>query len=322
MSSALKDIGLYDSLDDINFLRGLNGSLKEFNSSLVQDWNEDFPNIFILGAPRSGTTFLSQVIHEHLDVCTVNNLSSKFWEAPLVGAYFSKLLLKDKRESSFSSSYARTEVISDPHEFSYFWRNQLKIFDPGNYVPGNVKDSINWEELKNILLGINHIYGKPGLFKTLEYTGYFLEEFYQLFNKAIFIYIKRDPIHVAQSIYKAREKFNDDISEWWGSYPLEYKELRGEKVEAQIAGQIYYLDKLYEQQIAATDKKRIIRVNYTDLCESPQSVLDSIKKVMGEELNFSIDQLKKASNFTPSMPEVEFELKENFRLEFKKLNDK
>src|SRR5581483_9026315 len=80
------------NVSDYDFLTGLNKQLIPLESELL-DMNvtEEFSNIFILGLPRSGTTLLSQIIFNNLDLACTNNLIARFWDAPLCGTHLSKI---------------------------------------------------------------------------------------------------------------------------------------------------------------------------------------------------------------------------------------
>lgn len=281
--------GGFDEKDEFDFLKKMNSSLTALNEQLLTDRSEDFPNIFIMGLPRSGTTFLSQLIHNSLNVCTFNNLSAKFWEAPLVGAYLSKMVVPDKKNNVSRSYYAHTDEIEEPHEFSYFWRKQLLLENSYSLIRKEQKGCIDWNRLKNTLIGLNHIYQKCGVYKTLEYTGYFLSDFYELFPKSIYIYIYRDSFSVAKSIYKARRDYS--VEDWWGTVPPEYHKLKDLSLYEQIAGQVYYLEKFYEESMSKLDNDRLIRVNYSDLCAHPNTFLDKLTSRIMSQFNFEVTQI-------------------------------
>ena len=55
-----------------------------------------YPPVFILGAPRSGSTLLMQVISDSLDVGYLNNFHCKFYGAPSIFNGFLPLSRKKK----------------------------------------------------------------------------------------------------------------------------------------------------------------------------------------------------------------------------------
>jgi len=286
--------------------------LEYFNKSLIDLENEleklippkEYPNIFILGVPRSGTTLISQVLYNHLDIGCTNNLIARFWECPLVGAYLSKIVIGDRCSYSYKSDYGRTNEIDTPHEFSFFWREFLKYTNPFDYDPQIEIKNINWNGLKKKIIGLNNILNKPFVFKTLEYTSFYLGKFNQIFPNSIFISIKRDAFELAKSIYLARIK-NGNVNNWWSSVPLEYNELKNMPFEEQIAGQIFYLDKLNNEAAGKIDKNHIYEIDYKELLNDPSTFIDELVNKIYTISNYKIkinsypDKLEKINKTIP-----------------------
>ena len=135
-------------------LTGLENEL--FNSAI----SEKYPNFFILGLPRSGTTMLNQLLFNCLNIACTNNLMAKFWETPLVGAYLSKTLLGKYKPQKYDSVYGKNNDIASPHEFSYFWHRLLSIkpSDIETYNADNIKNILNWNRIRLTFLNINLLY--------------------------------------------------------------------------------------------------------------------------------------------------------------------
>lgn len=302
-----KQIGYfkYDHLTDGEFLLKMNKSLANLEKELLnKKLTEDYPNIFILGLPRSGTTLMSQIIFNHFDLACTNNLISRFWEAPLVGANLSRITVGKEKDSSYKSFYAKTDHITSPHEFSYFWRKMLHIDDPGNYDPNEVAKKINWDHLKNIIVNMNHVFGSGMVFKTLEYSGFFLEQFSKLFTKSLFIYVKRNPLDTAISIAKARMTFNNNLTDWWGSYPLEYNSIKDKPFETQIAGQMFHLKAMFEKNIKDFPHK-VVKVNYEEVCNDPQKFFNEVRSKIKSLYNIEFTQIGNMAPLKLSVPVID-----------------
>ncbi len=99
------------------FLERLNNILAPYQEEDYQDLEEIYPTLHIIGAPRSGTTLMSQLISSHLNIGYINNLIAAFWQAPVYGIRLSKKLIPPGVSSSFRSSFGRTTYIHEPHEF-------------------------------------------------------------------------------------------------------------------------------------------------------------------------------------------------------------
>ena len=94
-----------------NAFASLNENLQQAQKQLYNTITEDQTSIHIIGAPRSGTTLLSQLLLSFTQVGYINNLIAAFWNAPLYGIYLSKKLLPKAYISSFTSDYGATNNI-------------------------------------------------------------------------------------------------------------------------------------------------------------------------------------------------------------------
>ena len=86
-----------------------------------------YPIVFIIGLHRSGTTLLNQILAHTSNYGYINNIIARFWRAPVFGIQLSKQLIGEEREINFNSNYGKTNHISGPHEFSFFWHHWFKI---------------------------------------------------------------------------------------------------------------------------------------------------------------------------------------------------
>ena len=295
----------YD-IDELHFLEELNSSLHHLENKLfIESTEENHPNIWIIGLPRSATTLLSQIIFNTLDIACTNNLVARFWETPLSGCMLSKAVLGNQKTESYQSNYARTDEIYSPHEFSYFWRTALKMDDLSSYNPLFAENMINWRKLQLTVFNMNRIFGKGMVFKLLEYVGYHIKKFEELFNKSLFIYISRNPRDVAVSIANARLKFYGNLNTWWASYPLDYQELKDKPYWIQIAGQIYYLTQMYQTGIQQIAPSKVITISYEDLCHKPQQFLNEIIRRMKDSFNYEIAYVSEPpQTFAVSKPQI------------------
>lgn len=271
---------------DEDLLQKMNRALQALEQEQYVDLDEDFPFIFICGLPRSGTTLLAQVITHSLDVGYINNLSARFWLAPVLGIRFSHMILRESRRTTFESDYAATEVIDDIHEFGYFWRYWLKKDQILDHLQlEEVEKRIDWDGLKKTLLNMQHAFAKPVCMKNI-FGSLHMKALSSHFNKVLFVYIRRDPLDNAISILNARQRFHADPNVWWSIIPQEYEQLRNLGFMQQIAGQVHYLRSFYEKQIAL-GHSNILVVEYKELCENPSNVINQVCQkclVLGNQL--------------------------------------
>ncbi len=274
--------------EDENFLLDINRLLKEREMQAYQDYPEAFPTLFVFGVPRSGTTLTAQLIAHSFDIGYMNNFMARFWLAPVTGIKLSKILFTDKR-TDFQSEYATTSHTTDLHAFGYFWRYWFRNEKLTDFaLARQTEKNLDWDGLRKTLLSIQHEFGKPVVFKNL-FGAYYIERLLKLLDKTVFIYIERDPVDSAISILGARKNYYADPNLWWSTVPLEYEQLKDRPYMEQIAGQVYYLRKLYRAQIDAVGGNRIISIQYRDMCANPLGTLQQIQQRCRQWFDAKID---------------------------------
>ena len=291
--------------EEKNFLTSLNKYLGETESSLMQDVKEEIPNIFLLGLPRSGTTLLAQILFNNLDIACTNSFVARFFESPLTGCMLSKIILGDRKSNVYKSSYGKPVDMHAPHEFSWFWQNLLNYKDITVYKPEEARKSIDWLLVKSKLLDMNRVFEAPLIHKPLELMAFHMEQFNDLFDKALFIYIERDSIDITYSLTKARLSYYNDLDEWWGSYPTEYNEISRAPWWEQVPAQVHYLLKLYEDKLPVIDESRFLKTTYQDLCKDPQQLLEDVKTKVKDISGYSVKQINDPPSLTASKPNLD-----------------
>jgi len=276
-----------------NFLEEFNKYLLKKEIHEYKDYPVKHPFLFIIGAPRSGTTLLSQLIANTLDISYINNLSARFFLAPLHGIRFSNTILGNTRQSDFHSDYARTNGLNEIHEFGYFWRYWLNkhTFDDITFAKEKEAE-IDWTGVRKVLSSLQNETNRPFVFKNI-YGSYHMRKFVDILQKVIFIYIERDELDTAVSILNARKKYNTDLNTWWSYQPLEYNQLKNKDYWAQIAGQIYYLQEFYKKEMEQLPHKNHLSISYKQMCDEPSSVIEKIKDTCKMHEDYKIPVVNK-----------------------------
>ena len=113
--------------------------LKEINSILeaaedtilIHYRMPKYPVIFVVGAPRCGSTLVMQWLARTGKFAYPSNLLSRFYGAPYIGAKIQKLITDPEydfnnelfdfdNEISFESNLGKTKGALEPNEFWYF----------------------------------------------------------------------------------------------------------------------------------------------------------------------------------------------------------
>lgn len=274
-------------------LQSLNTHLSAPEQELYQNYPEVYSCIHVVGAPRSGTTLLNQLISSCLDVGYVNNFIATFYKAPVHGITLSKKLLGTHYPSNFSSEFGKTNTIYEPHEFGYFWSDLLKYPEIAQMPPEH-EQTIDWEKLRLTLLNMCQAFGASMVFKSL-YLGWHMQKVVQLLPKTLFIFIERDELDNAFSLLRIRKKYFASTEKWASIKPLGYESLLQKSPHEQVLGQVRMLNASYLQQLALLPEANCLRIRYQDLCNNPGAIL---KKVMNK-----LDALGVTHNLSQKPPE-------------------
>ncbi len=257
--------------EEERFLESFNDFLASREKEFMKPDRPGYPNIFIFGAPRSGTTLLSQVLAFCLDIGYINNLIARFWKAPLQGIRLSKILLQDLRRTDFGSVHGVTLNLTEPHEFGYFW---IRWLGAGTRI--KKYHQVQWKELQYHMRQISFAFNKPVMYKNILF-GMHLEGLSEIFKNSLFIRVERDPVDNGISILKGREERFGDRNHWWSTRPPGYEKWLHLSYYEQIALQVTEINRLH--QVAIEENKiPVITVKYSELCDNPGKILSLIEE--------------------------------------------
>ncbi|NMP16519.1 sulfotransferase [Thalassotalea sp. Y01] len=220
-------------------------------------------NIFVIGAPRSGTTVLSQYIVSCFEVGYVDNLMASFWKAPCFGALLSNKLITTKSLSA-DSCFGATSNISDIHEFGGFWREYL------NYkgMEQRVNVDIDWKRLTSVLDNISKIKNKPMLYKVFQLYWH-LSQFHEMKPKTKWIWIDRNVSENALSLLKLRKKIKGNEEEWASAKPIFSDSFETSSKEKQVISQVVGINQWIKNELHNIPDAQWIKVNYDEFVHRP-----------------------------------------------------
>ncbi|WP_197029737.1 MULTISPECIES: sulfotransferase [unclassified Halomonas] len=273
------------SLEDL--LNEVNENLSHTERKLMTNQDLNFPVVFVMGPLRSGTTLITQWLANTGAFAYPTNLLSRFYQAPIIGAKIQLLLADEKfnyrdelkdfsSQIDFQSSNGKTKGALAPNEFWYFWRRFLP-FGELDYLP--TEDLLKYSDTRTMLAefaGMMNVFQKPLALKgmILNYNIDFLDN---LFEKAIFIHAKRDPLANIESALKARERQLGSIDKWYSFKIPEYYDLLKLDPHEQVAGQIYYINKSIESGLKKVSQHKQMTVQYEDFCKNPAAIYSELK---------------------------------------------
>lgn len=258
----------------------LNDHLRGLSPPPVPAAAADLPLIYIVGAPRSGTTLLSQVLSKALEAGYINNLIARFWARPSIGIRLSATCLgPDARRSiGFSSAHGTTPEIAGPHEFGYFWREWLRLDDAAtHHLTAAELARIDRHGLRAALEGeILGAFGLPVLFKNVI-CGFQAQLLTEIHPRSLFVHVRRDPIATAASILQSRQLRYGSYANWWSLKPAAFDEIqRAPDPATAVALQVVHCRREFDAELAVPGI-HALEVDYADLCADAGRQIERVR---------------------------------------------
>lgn len=256
----------------------------------MQNEGEYHP-VFIIGAPRTGSTILYQIISNELDILYIDNLIDAFYRNFLWAFKLSDKLFNAKSHNCFKSIHGNTwkcglHAPSECGEFWYQWLPREKHF-----IDYKDTDSIVMQSIQTELYSVINFFDKPLLMKNLN-AGQRLRLLCQVCPDAKFISVVRDKIDTANSILNSRRKSGVKEGDWWSVKPKDFENLLGLNEHEMVIRQIYYLEKQISEDIKLFPSSNYIVINYDEINENYISVVNKVKNFIGGKIQFRTNRVK------------------------------
>lgn len=264
----------------LNLYRTFNKNLKVLEALQVHDSAEPlpYPTVFILGAPRSGTTLIYQSLVTAFDFSYFTNTHCRLFGAPWL--IEKALKPSDKfHRSSFRSRFGLVNGWNAPSECGDFWYR----FFPRHpqYVRLKDADPEKMRELRTSLHAFQKASGKPLLIKNLP-CALRLEPLCKIFPEAIFLVVYRRETDTAHSILDSRKKLYGSYDRWFSLEPPNIDQLKKLTVPGQAIEQIRTVYKEINRVRQKDDSHRFMNIRYEEFCADPNKKLEEIQAFFNE----------------------------------------
>ena len=97
-----------------------------------------------------------------------------------------------------------------------------------------------------------------------------------ILHKVLFIYMRRNPFYVIQSLLTVRLDYDGDLRAWHSYKPPEYFFPKGRNPYEQVAGQVYFTKVAVEKGLERVANERKLVVDYEEFCQQPEGVFEQI----------------------------------------------
>jgi hypothetical protein len=257
--------------------------------ALAQSSFDDVKPVFILGTPRSGTTFAYQLMVKYFDFLYVSNVVEQFYATPNLAFMLNEKYFNQEK-MSFDSTYGNTSAdgAKAPNQGVNFWYQWFGLDNIKHYQTIEELDLKKLALMQSVIATLTHRYQKNMLFKQLS-IGQKLPVINRYFPKAKYIIIERDMLYTAQSIHQAMSKTNTPPNTMWGGQFDGFEQYLYLPKNEMVANQVMGFHGGIEKGLAEIDNVQVLRINYQQMCLNLPSVLSAIADFTGmpliEEVN-------------------------------------
>jgi len=262
------------------FLRVMHRVSAELDRSyLNQEISRTYPPVFILGAPRSGTTLLYQLLMSAFTFSYIPNISNTFYMCPITAVRFGRRWCKNY-QSSFTSTFGHEHGCMAPSEAGNIWNRWFPYEkrEGYNYTPKDFLSNASRQDIYRFVAHVENMFRAPFLTKNVKMSVR-IPALHEIFPDALYIHIQRDPVQAATSLLRIRRKLNKS---WWSVLPKDYQKIINKPDAEQVCYQVYYTENDIAEDLTLIDSSRIFKLQYEQLCQTPVEHLDGIYQFFGK----------------------------------------
>ncbi len=249
------------------------------------------PIIFVVGAPRSGTTIVSQVLINALPVSYFNNLTQIFPRAPITaGLLFGRFVRRPSRPR-YESYFGRTSGLAGPNGGLRLWD---RWWTDHRFVPPDDFDAAAAEDMRSFFGAYEAAFAKPLLNKN-NALAHCAAVVARVLPTARFVWVEREPLYNVQSIILAREAIQGSRSLPYGvAAPDAWP--KADDID-EICSQVLHHRQRAREQQAELGEDRLRIVDYEQFCKEPMAL---VELVASEWLHVDID----GASVAPRLPQL------------------
>lgn len=235
-----------------------------------------YPPIFVVGAPRSGSTLLYQLLTDRFDVGYLANGHARRPGAPSIVERRRGLIRRRSGAlGDYGSSFGNTAGELGPSECGPFW---YRFFPrrPHHVTAKGFPDHAR-RELRAAVGAFVEACGTPVVYKNV-YSTVRMEALAAALPEALFVAIHRDAAANARSILDARARVAGTEDAWWSVEPPGIERMRELPPHEQAVEQVRALEAVVAQAEETIGSERVLHVAYEDLCADPHRELERVRR--------------------------------------------
>ncbi|NOZ72782.1 MAG: sulfotransferase [Chloroflexi bacterium] len=249
--------------------------------------------VFIIGAPRSGSTLLYQTLVEAFDFGYLANIHCRFFGAPsLVERWLMPRL--SRQPLNYQSENGRTRGCTAPSECGNFWYR----FFPREPQAVNSLPPEKLHQLRTSVYRLTAVNRRPFLFKNLI-NSVRLRPLGRALPEARYIVIHRHPASIAKSLLSGRKRLFGSYNHWWSVRPANVEVLEQLDAHQQVVEQIIAVYDGIDIARSTIGPEYFFDIQYEAFCRNVHGSLDAIEYFLA---NSGVRLQHRSSKIPPNFP--------------------
>ncbi|MEO1045711.1 MAG: sulfotransferase [Pseudomonadota bacterium] len=257
------------------------------------------PPVFIIGAPRSGTSLLYELLITRFRFAYMANAAHRFYRTPLAATRLFQGAI-GKWEGNFTSRYGHIDGWGAPNEGGWIWQRWLA---DGDWTDGRDYPEPSIAELRQLTAGFTAVLDAPFLNKNVMHSNR-LRLMQRIWPDALYIEVRRDIRDNARSIIRAErseggpEKHGDI---WWSVRPRLAADYAGKSDSERAVAQVIGVARDIAEDMAIIDQGRLFSIDYADMCAAPAKALGEMEQFLAAH-GYSLQQRLEVPEHFPVRP--------------------
>jgi hypothetical protein len=253
------------------------GALAELEESILHSASGPAPALFVLGSPRTGSTFLYQVLVSAFSLPFIDNLTNQFFpRTPILGLLMGASI---PEAIGFSSRYGKTTGLRQPSEGSAVVAHWFGGGHPSQLVSNRVRDGME-SHLVATLRATNALLGGPLTIKN-AWNCFRTDYLAAALPAANFVWVRRDIAAAAKSDLQARYATQGRADTWNSATPANVEALRGRPVWEQVVENQFEFGKAIAATRDCLPRDRFVEIWYEDCVADLESTVQTIGAQLG-----------------------------------------
>ena len=250
-------------------LRGLARTVERGGLRFVSSENQ-YPPLFIVGAPRCGTTVVSLHLTNTFEVSYFPNISKRNPHFPIAAAVFGSLIWD--YTPTTENSYGIVDGPMAPSDGWHIFHRWFPRYDHSESV-----DVDSLPELRRIVAALEILMGGPFLNKNNNNSTR-IRELSRLFPQSLFVHVRRNPRDAIASLIRARKEHDVPPDGWWSVAPPQCHDTAPADTVKRSVLQICKVDDYIRNSLQQIPESRFTEVHYESFCKHPDRIEGWVEK--------------------------------------------